>query len=870
MARVPLFVVGLDYGPREPSDESPLLVYIKCRSLAGDRVNLTVEGTKPRFWTEQRTDRPTKFTSIEGTQLYEVRIDYPWQRRDAARTLFPTYCADYPYSDMCRFVYGWEAVIEVDEERLKQNRIRPVHIHKSEHEFTEFPLKVMGFDIETADTLDMKETPESVVSIAISEKNYYTEYQETIRYEVCSIVKTSERLVKRMLGSQEVLEGFVEHDTPIPPVAPELVSVRSVHDEDDPECALFWWFKLKLDEIDPDVILGHNARDYDVKYMRNRARRRNRELQADPLAFKFPVIAWNNLQLMDSMRMYAEQVQGTATVTRGGSLAWMAASEIGYGKVPRTRIKDMMENDPEMLAVYNIWDVVVVDRVMDVMHLVEFYRYKACMHFSEINCAHSYIVMIENRTAHTLWDMGMVMPSLSTVKHRMKDDPVTFQGGFVMEAQSNVWEHAFELDNSKEYPSCIITGNLDPATRVHNPDAYDGEFPWPVTICPSGRVYRRDIEGFIPNVLRELALKRDQVQADMRATEHGSPERKVLNFQQRVLKENMNSWYGVLGSGNTFKTEDRPFRLTDKAIAADITEIARVHNKWNKQHIDSATLYYDQYGVHPIETDDSIEMKFEVIYQDTDSCKVAVVNMDALNELRAFEKTDCYSSANLLCDMLNKSYDRFVQETLNAPSNVFFEVKPDAYYRRYFQWGRKKRYAYVDYDEHYGYRGVEIRRSSSTQVVKMFQEGLFEVILGGGDRIAVNQYIREFEGRCLTAEFSDLDFGRPHGFNTENKTTQTYKAVQWSNRNLDTEFVIGDKPVLFIALSAPKPLPKGKVVALPYGDVPADYNIVVDRLSGLKKLSTSQAIAPILDAMGTSWENAMAGMSTATFGDWFK
>ena len=109
---------------------------------------------------------------------------------------------------------------------------------------------------------------------------------------------------------------------------------------------------------------------------------------------------------------------------------------------------------------------------------------------------------------------------------------LTFEGGFVLDAQANVWEHAFELDNSKEYPSCIITGNLDPATRVHNPERYGGEFPWPVTICPSGRVYRRDMEGFIPNVLRELALKRDEVRAAMRETEYGSSEQRQLDFQQ--------------------------------------------------------------------------------------------------------------------------------------------------------------------------------------------------------------------------------------------------------------------------------------------------------------------------------------------------
>ena len=48
--------------------------------------------------------------------------------------------------------------------------------------------------------------------------------------------------------------------------------------------------------------------------------------------------------------------------------------------------------------------------------------------------------------------------------------------------------------------------------------------------------------------------------------------------------------------------------------------------------------------------------------------------------------------------------------------------------------GVKKRYAYVDYDGKHGYRGVEMRRSSTPQVVKTCQKKLFESILNGDSR----------------------------------------------------------------------------------------------------------------------------------------
>ena len=251
MARKALFIVGADYTPKSatPTPE-PLLVHLKCRDLDGNRVNLTVEGTQPRFWTETNPDtvnlhssvssaKPSEFKTIEGKSLYEIRVDFPWQRRDASMRLWPHYCADYPYTDQVRFMYGWEVAIEVDEERLKHNRLRPVHIHKSNREFNDFPLKVMGIDIETQD--DIFHKPEDaggqVVSIAVS--NFADE-----TFDICSTVKTSERLVKRILASQSALEGFVEHDKPIPPIDPDGITVRSVHEEDDPECALFGAFSV--------------------------------------------------------------------------------------------------------------------------------------------------------------------------------------------------------------------------------------------------------------------------------------------------------------------------------------------------------------------------------------------------------------------------------------------------------------------------------------------------------------------------------------------------------------------------------------------------------------------------------------------------
>ena len=79
----------------------------------------------------------------------------------------------------------------------------------------------------------------------------------------------------------------------------------------------------------------------------------------------------------------------------------------------------------------------------------------------------------------------------------------------------------------------------------------------------------------------------------------------------------------------------------------------------------------------------------------------------------------------------------------------FSESRPDAYYARYFQWGVKKRYAYVDFNGKRGYRGVEMRRSSAPKIVKDAQQVIFDSILTIAIKTELNQIIRDIEVNML-------------------------------------------------------------------------------------------------------------------------
>ena len=842
----------------------PLITTLRLKSLEGETVKLDVHGCVPRFWTEANhmKAKPSKITSITGTPLFEVRCSTPTEMREIRDRYYPHYCADVPWKSLVRWIYGWTAVIEVDSEAIKARKARSINIRPSELPADNFKLDTVWFDIETADSLDTENTDGRIVSIAFLRPDG--------AHEIGTTSKTSPRQVKRFMQSAEALESVVEHTEPIPPVDGDVITVNfDALDEDEREAGLLWWFRRRIEEIDPDVLAGQNIKDYDIPYLRNRCRNMNRAMARRhggkaPVHHTFPNLRdVLNRPLFDSKIAYAEQVQGAATTTGAASLSWMATSELGYGKVPRTRITDLMVRDPMMLAVYNAWDNVCAERVCSKLDLINFYLIKTAFHNSTLRNSHTNMMLVEDMMGHLLMSENKVMPSVDVVRERTTGE--IDAGGFVMDAPTGVWRNAFELDNSMEYPSAIITGNFSPDTKVEPAE----EYPFPVTITPAGRVYRRDFEGIMPRVLRTLAELRRKTQKQMRETDDPVLAG-VLNQKQRVIKENMNSWYGVLGSGTTSKTKGRPFRLTEPGIGSDITEIARIHNDWNKQKIATATLGFDKELGITLDSD-AFQLEFETLYQDTDSCKVAIKNLEqAESEIREIGEDDVIAISDQLSIMLNGTYDDFVQTYLNTPKNDFFLVKRDAAYERYFQWGVKKRYAYREFGGKQGYRGVEMRRSSSPSVVKNAQQRVFDAILKGADRTALNALLREIHSDIMDENITpQIDFGTPMGMKTN--TTQQFKAAMWSNNHLGTNFDIGDKPVIYLASMTKAGLPSNKVVALEYSEKPEDHGVTVDRKRSFEKhFQESRSWEAILGAFRTSWREALSGMRQATFDEWFE
>ena len=183
----------------------------------------------------------------------------------------------------------------------------------------------------------------------------------------------------------------------------------------------------------------------------------------------------------------------------------------------------------------------------------------------------------------------------------------------------------------------------------------------------------------------------------------------LYDLQQNVLKVIMNTYYGVSGYTR--------FRLYDREIGAAITSVGRAIIEHTRGVIE--------------------DLGYRVIYGDTDSCMVIIPPGPleiTIEKARGIERE------------LNASYARFAKQELNADTH-YFSIKFEKIYQRFFQAGKKKRYAgrlvwkEGNAVEEIDVVGFEIRRSDYPQITKTVQKRVMEMILYGEEYESIKKYL---------------------------------------------------------------------------------------------------------------------------------
>jgi len=307
------------------------------------------------------------------------------------------------------------------------------------------------------------------------------------------------------------------------------------------------------------------------------------------------------------------------------------------------------------------------------------------------------------------------------------------------------------------------------------------------------------------------------------------------------------------------------FRLYDKENAAAVTSTGREVIEFTEKAAN--------------------ELDREVIYGDTDS---------VLLELGGgVSKADAIDQAFEIEDYINDRYDEFAREKLNAEFHRF-ELEFEKLYRRFFQAGKKKRYAgHVIWSEgkdvdDIDITGFEYKRSDIAPVTKRVQKEVIEMIVRGEDLDDVKDYVHDVieEFRAGELDLDDIAIPGGIGKRLDNYDTDTahVRGAKYANLLLGTNFARGSKPKrlylekggvhpeFFRRMEAERPelendpiyiefkrkVDSGDgVICFEYADeVPTEFAVDWDKM--LDK-TLKGPIARVLEALDISWEEVKSG-----------
>ncbi|MFB6078304.1 MAG: DNA polymerase domain-containing protein [Halarchaeum sp.] len=320
------------------------------------------------------------------------------------------------------------------------------------------------------------------------------------------------------------------------------------------------------------------------------------------------------------------------------------------------------------------------------------------------------------------------------------------------------------------------------------------------------------------------------------------------------------SLYGVLGW-------DR-FRLYDKEMGAAVTATGREVIEFTEEAAN--------------------ERDKDVIYGDTDSVMLELGH-DVSKEEAIEQSFD-------LAEYINDRYDVFALEELDAAVH-HFQIEFEKLYRRFFQAGKKKRYAGnivwkegKDVDD-IDITGFEYKRSDIAPITKEVQKRVIEMIVYGDDVDDVKEYVHDVVEDFRDGDVDLDDVGIPGGIgkrldNYDTDTAQV-RGAKYANLLLGTNFQRGSKPKrlylekvhpeFFREIEAERPELQDDplyiefkrdpdVICYEYADqIPEAFEI--DWETMLEK-TLKGPIERITEALGVTWEEVESGQTQTGLGSY--
>ena len=351
----------------------------------------------------------------------------------------------------------------------------------------------------------------------------------------------------------------------------------------------------------PEVITGWNCELYDIPYIVGRIER----LMGDKVVRKLS--PWNivrsreivitgrkqitcelaGVTIIDYLDLYKKFTYSNQESYRLDHIAFV---ELGQKKVDHSEydtFREFYTQNWQKFIEYNIRDVELVDKLEDKMKLIELcltMAFDAKVNFTD--------VFFQVRT----WDSiiynylkkrNIVIPP----KEGQKKDS-QYAGAYVKEPNPGLYDWVVSFDLNSLYPHLIMQYNISPETLIdekHPTSTVDRvlneeinfELYKDYAVCANGAMYRKDIRGFLPELMEKIYQDRTIYKKKMLAAkqEYEKTKNKELikeiarcNNIQMARKIQLNSAYGAIGN--------EYFRYYKLANAEAITLSGQVSIRW--------------------------------------------------------------------------------------------------------------------------------------------------------------------------------------------------------------------------------------------------------------------------------------------------